>query len=459
MADANTPNHSFTLPEVGASRDTWGNKINANWTNLDTILDTGNGGLFVAKTGGTMTGQLSLIDATAAAHAMNRRASDARYLQLSGGTLSGSLTFGSDTDGLRVQNNGASGALMALFGSGVISMRFGGTAAGDQRFTFDDSGNFFAQGRLQVGNNGSSALPALAFTGVSANTGIYANSTPEILFTLNGTIAARIAGGNDTALPFTQTIVTRTRGDARYVRSDTNQTMTGRLTLDNDTQGIWLTNGSGSAARMVMSFSDTSPGSDFTLNYANTGTGDIRLTQSGTITLAGSLTIGQAGELAIDGNFTLARNITFTGSNGPQFLYGALAACSFVRDGITVAQVRDMGDISTATTIITREKGDARYSRISSDARKKTNIQDMPPVLSGIMQARPVSFEWLPDPADPSRPGTMYGLLAQEVQTIFPAAVLGSDEQGYGLDALTLVSVLIKAVQELHTEVSDMKAG
>ena len=38
MADTFTPNYNFTLPEVGASRNTWGTKLNQNWTDIDLDL-------------------------------------------------------------------------------------------------------------------------------------------------------------------------------------------------------------------------------------------------------------------------------------------------------------------------------------------------------------------------------------------------------------------------------------
>lgn len=40
MADTLTTRYEFTKPEIGASLDSWGTKLNGNWDDLDALLGT-----------------------------------------------------------------------------------------------------------------------------------------------------------------------------------------------------------------------------------------------------------------------------------------------------------------------------------------------------------------------------------------------------------------------------------
>jgi hypothetical protein len=88
-----------------------------------------------------------------------------------------------------------------------------------------------------------------------------------------------------------------------------------------------------------------------------------------------------------------------------------------------------------------------------SDARLKTNIQPLPPVLDKLARLRPVHFNYraaeYPQYHFPSV--RMTGLIAQEVEKVFPELV-STDEQGYkALDSGPLRIMLLEGVQELKT--------
>jgi hypothetical protein len=80
MADTTTSNYSFVKPEVGASEDTWGGKLNGNWDDLDALL----GGTTVV-TGIKMDDTLSVVD--------DADNSKVAQFQVSGITTSTTRTF------------------------------------------------------------------------------------------------------------------------------------------------------------------------------------------------------------------------------------------------------------------------------------------------------------------------------------------------------------------------------
>lgn len=92
--------------------------------------------------------------------------------------------------------------------------------------------------------------------------------------------------------------------------------------------------------------------------------------------------------------------------------------------------------------------------RLTSDARWKENIEAIEDALLKISRLRGVSFEWI----DPSRgSGRQIGVVAQEVEEVFPE-VVHTDSQGYkSVEYNKLVAPLIEAVKELKAENKALK--
>jgi endosialidase-like protein len=135
-ADGATANYAFVLPEVGASPDSWGSKLNANWASLDGLLF--NNGLDPGAGGGTTVGSLPL----------------------SGGTLTGPL-------GLQNNPPSSAGNMTLGYAGGLPGIGFDSTRnisigsagnfnfngpGGDLATVEQPSGNFSIKGTLYVGN-------------------------------------------------------------------------------------------------------------------------------------------------------------------------------------------------------------------------------------------------------------------------------------------------------------------
>lgn len=101
-----------------------------------------------------------------------------------------------------------------------------------------------------------------------------------------------------------------------------------------------------------------------------------------------------------------------------------------------------------------------------SDYRLKTNIEPLPSCLDKIHLLKPVSYNGKNFETGVVDQETCFGLLAHEVQEVFPNAVNGEkdkvDEKGnptyQSVNYIDLIPVLIKAVQELSSEVQSLKA-
>ncbi len=139
--------------------------------------------------------------------------------------------------------------------------------------------------------------------------------------------------------------------------------------------------------------------------------------------------------------------------------FGALAH----RDGAWYAVYAKQGAASYAGRFVgdVKVEGMVRCNSIqeTSDGRFKTNVEELDNVLNKIERIRGVSFEWN-DKAESvgAQAGQkQIGVVAQEVEAVFPELVASSTEGYKSVDYTKLTAVLIEAVKELKAENDSLK--
>lgn len=111
----------------------------------------------------------------------------------------------------------------------------------------------------------------------------------------------------------------------------------------------------------------------------------------------------------------------------------------------------------TNGSVITRVRGDNRYTLASSSRRFKDQIHEVSVTPESFDQLRPVAWVWggeLPED-DPRRGSIGFGLIAEEVAEEFPAAVVENpDGEIEGLQPLALIGVLVAVLQDVRARMA-----
>lgn len=162
MADTYTSNYTFTLPEPGASTNTWGEKLNQNWTDLDADLTTLQSSITTlnARTisaGSGLTGGGSLAanrtishaDTSSQASVDNTGNTFIQDITLDGfghitGINSGTVTVGNATISI-ASGSGLAGSGSFTLNSGTNSTVTLSHADTSTQASVDNSGNTFIQ--------------------------------------------------------------------------------------------------------------------------------------------------------------------------------------------------------------------------------------------------------------------------------------------------------------------------
>ena len=271
-------------------------------------------------------------------------------------------------------------------------------------------------------------------------------------------------------------------GDVRVDRKTTTQALTRAITIGGARNGT----GNPYAQLNFQNIDDDGNNVDYTgariesQNTNATDDGDLRFaTNNGTLTTqmvispGGNVGIGTESpneilEIAGDGR-------AFFGDGGGSIKKGLLIDGVWGADGtrieaydygagsglnlhINTVGLGNVGIRNNSPNVALDVIGDIEYTGTItdvSDRRLKENIQIMDSVLSGILALKSVTYNMKNDER-----GTLeYGLIAQEVQPLFPEIVrIVDEENGYlGISYIQLVPVLIAGMQEQQGIIEDQQ--
>jgi hypothetical protein len=133
-------------------------------------------------------------------------------------------------------------------------------------------------------------------------------------------------------------------------------------------------------------------------------------------------------------------------------VYGAVSASltgEFSGLGIGTAPSGTVGSILATNDIV---------AFASSDERLKENILVIPNAVEKIQQMNGVSFDWIPMEEIHVHSGHDIGIIAQDIEKVFPEVVT-TRKNGYkAVKYEKLISVLIEGIKELKSEIDDLKS-
>jgi hypothetical protein len=369
------------------------------------------------------------------------------------------LTVGATSGATSIRNNTAVAGTLGVTGATTLSSTLAVTGATTL------SGALAANGGITVDGTAFVVADTTGNTSIAGTLAVTGNTT------LTGDLA--VNGGDITTSSTTATVFNTTATTLNIGQAATT------ISLGATTGTTSIRNNTAVAGTLAVTGNSTFTGTinrNPVITLAGDLSGSVTLTdlQNGTLTatiVANAVALGTdtTGAYVVDcvagtgislsetANNAEGNTVTITNSGVTSIVAGSGISISAGTGAVTVTNtITNTNQLTNGSGFVTTSgatfTGDvyAPAFRISSDARLKNNVVDSKYGLSTVLQLRSVEYD--------RQEKHDVGLIAQEVEQIIPEFVSEDADGMKTVNYPQMVSVLIKAVQELNAEVVALKA-